>query len=67
MHCFVRSPTTTRDDLPACMADSIRWLGGVPPQWLTDNVSAVATLGADGTGVHVKADAGRVQHGRDLL
>ena len=23
--------------------------------------------GADGTGIHVKADAGRVQHGRDLL
>ena len=23
--------------------------------------------GADGTGMHVKADAGRVQHGRDLL
>lgn len=48
MHYFVRSPTRTRDDLLACMADNIRWLGGVPRQWLTDNMSAVATLGGDG-------------------
>lgn len=48
MHYFVRSPTRTRDDLLACMADNIRWLGGMPRQWLTDNMSAVATLGGDG-------------------
>lgn len=48
MHYFVRSPTRTRDDLLACMADNIRWLGGVPRQWLTDNMSAVATFGGDG-------------------
>lgn len=48
MHYFVRSPTRTRDDLLACMADNIRWLGGVPRQWLTDNMSAVATFDADG-------------------
>ena len=48
MHYFVRSPTRTRDDLLACMADNIRWLGGVLRQWLTDNMSAVATLGGDG-------------------
>jgi hypothetical protein len=44
MHCFVRSPTRARDDLLACMADNIRWLGGVPRQWLTDDMPAVATL-----------------------
>ncbi|MCH3955769.1 MAG: hypothetical protein LKE45_00010 [Olsenella sp.] len=48
MHCFVRSPTRARDDLLACMADDTRWLGGVPRQWLTDDMSAVATLGGDG-------------------
>jgi hypothetical protein len=48
MHCFVRSPTRARDDLLACMADNIRWLGGVPRQWLTDDMPAVATLGGDG-------------------
>jgi hypothetical protein len=44
MHCFVRSPTRARDDLLACMADNIRWLGGVPAEWLTDDMPAVATL-----------------------
>ncbi|WP_130811242.1 DDE-type integrase/transposase/recombinase [Olsenella sp. Marseille-P4559] len=48
MHHFVRSPTRARDDLLACMADDIRWLGGVPRQRLADNVPAVATLGGDG-------------------
>ena len=48
MHHFVRSPTRARDDLLACMADNIRWLGGVPRQWLADNMPAVATLGGDG-------------------
>ncbi|MCH3947236.1 MAG: IS21 family transposase [Olsenella sp.] len=46
--CFVRPPTRAGDDLLACMADNIRWLGGVPRQWLTDDMSAVATLGGDG-------------------
>ena len=64
MHYFVRSPTRTRDDLLACMADNIRWLGGVPRQWLTDNMSAVATLGGvgrrsrDGRGAAVAREAG---------
>jgi hypothetical protein len=48
MHCFVRSPTRARDDLLACMADDTRWLGGVPAEWLTDDMPAVATLGGDG-------------------
>lgn len=47
MHYFVRSPTRTRDDLLACMADNIRWLGGVLRQWLTDNMSAVAAFARD--------------------
>lgn len=47
-HHFVRSPTRARDGLLACVADDIRWLGGVPRQWLTDNMPAVATLGGDG-------------------
>lgn len=45
LHYFLRSPTRTRDDLLACMADNIRWLGSVPRQWVTDNMSAVATFG----------------------
>lgn len=47
-HVFLRSQTRTRDDLLRCMCETVRRLGGVPAQWVTDNMSAVATLDASG-------------------
>lgn len=47
-HVFVRSQTRTRDDLLSCMCATVRRLGGVPAQWVTDNMSAVATVAASG-------------------
>lgn len=47
-HLFRRSPTRTRDDLLACMYDVAVRLGGVPSEWLTDNMSAIAVMGGDG-------------------
>ena len=47
-HLFRRSPTRTRDDLLACMYDTAVGLGGVPAEWLTDNMSAIAAVGGDG-------------------
>ena len=47
-HLFRRSPTRTRDDLLACMYDTAARLGGVPAEWLTDNMSAIAAVGGDG-------------------
>lgn len=47
-HFYSRSQTRTRDDLLRCMADNIWFLGGVPAQWVTDNMSAVATFGPSG-------------------
>lgn len=47
-HFYARSLTRTRDDLLRCMADNIWFLGGVPSQWVTDNMSAVATFGPSG-------------------
>ena len=48
LHFFRRAPGRTRDDLLMCMIANIRWLGGVPRQWVTDNMSAVVTIGPDG-------------------
>ena len=48
LHFFRRTPGRTRDDLLMCMIANIRWLGGVPRQWVTDNMSAVVTIGPDG-------------------
>ena len=47
-HLLRRSPTRTRDDLLACMYDTAARLGGVPAEWLTDNMSAIAAVGGDG-------------------
>lgn len=47
-HLYRRSPTRTRDDLLACMYDVAVRLGGVPAEWLTDNMSAIAAVGGDG-------------------
>lgn len=48
-HFFERAMSRTRDTLLRCVADNIASLGGVPAQWLTDDMSAIATFGADGT------------------
>ena len=47
-HLFRRSPARTRDDLLACMYDVAVRLGGVPSEWLADNMSAIAAIGGDG-------------------
>lgn len=47
-HLFRRSPTRTRDDLLACMHGVAVRLGGVPSEWLTDNMSAISAIGGDG-------------------
>ena len=49
LHVFVRTPTRTRDDLLRCLLATIAFLHGVPRTWLTDNMSAIVTVGADGT------------------
>lgn len=55
-HFFLRSMTRTRDDLLACMAANIAFLGGVPAEWVTDNMSAIVSVRGDGT----RARDGRV-------
>lgn len=45
---FRGSPTRTRDDLLACMHGVAVRLGGVPSEWLADNMSAIAAIGGDG-------------------
>ena len=47
-HFFRRSMTLTRDDLLLCMREDVVAMNGVPGQWLTDNMSAIATIGGDG-------------------
>ena len=39
-HVFIRSGTRTTDDLVRCMYATIARLGGVPREWVTDNMSA---------------------------
>lgn len=43
-HVFVYSRTRTADDLPACWVAVVRALGGVPAEWLTDNMSSLVTF-----------------------
>lgn len=43
-HKFSYARTRTTDELIACWLETIRWLGGVPEEWLTDNMSAVVTF-----------------------
>lgn len=44
MHKFVYSRTRTRDDLLACWLATILFFGGVPEEWLTDNMSAIVAF-----------------------
>lgn len=41
--------TRTRDDLLLCMAANIDFLGGVPLEWVTDNMSAIVSVKGGGT------------------
>ncbi len=43
-HVYIRSNTRTADDLARCMHPTIMRLGGVPREWVTDNMSALVTL-----------------------
>lgn len=43
-HIFIRSVTRTTDDLVRCMYATIARLGGVPREWVTDNMSALVTI-----------------------
>lgn len=43
-HVFIRSNTLTTDDLVRCMYETIVRIGGVPREWLTDNMSALVTV-----------------------
>lgn len=47
-HIFIRSNTLTTDDFVGCAYQTAQRLGGVPPEWLTDNMSALVTIGSDG-------------------
>lgn len=49
LHVFVRTLTRTRDDLLMCLYLTIVLLNGVCRLWLTDNMSAIVTVGADGS------------------
>ena len=43
-HIFIRSGTRTTDDLVRCMYATIARLGGVPREWVTDNMSALVAV-----------------------
>ena len=43
-HIFIRSGTRTTDDPVGCMYATIARLGGVPREWVTDNMSALVTV-----------------------
>ena len=43
-HVYIRSNTRTTDDLVRCMYLTIMRLGGVPREWVTDNMSALVAL-----------------------
>lgn len=47
-HVFLRTASLTTDDFVACAWQTARRLGGVPAEWLTDNMSAIVTVGPDG-------------------
>lgn len=44
MHRFVYSRGRSTDDLIACWISAIRFYGGVPEEWLSDNMSALVTV-----------------------
>ena len=48
LHVFIRTLTRTRDDLLRCLLATIALLHGVPRLWLTDNMSAIVTIGGGG-------------------
>lgn len=43
-HVFIYSRTRTTDDLIRCMYMTIAKLGGIPAEWVTDNMSALVTV-----------------------
>lgn len=43
-HIYIRSVTRTSDDLVRCMYLAIVRLGGVPREWVTDNMSALVAV-----------------------
>ena len=47
-HIYIRSNTITTDDFVGCAYQTAQRLGGVPPEWLTDNVSALVTIDSGG-------------------
>ena len=44
MHRFAYTKTRTRDGLIACWLSTIASFGGVPEEWLTDNMSAIVSF-----------------------
>lgn len=44
MHRFVYSKGRTRDELLSCWLAAISFYGGVPEEWMTDNMSAIVTF-----------------------
>ena len=44
MHRFVYSKGRTRDELLSCWLAAISFYGGVPEEWVTDNMSAIVTF-----------------------
>lgn len=57
LHVFKLSERKTRDDLLRCLYLTLCFLNGTPAEWLTDNMSAI---------VSIKADGGRVRDERVL-
>ena len=45
MHRFVCSKGRTRDELLSCWLAAISFYGGVPEEWVADNMSAIVTFG----------------------
>lgn len=44
----IRSDTITTDDFVGCAYQTAQRLGGAPPEWLTDNMSALVTIDSGG-------------------
>ena len=47
-HIYIRSNTITTDDFVGCAYQTAQRLGGVPPEWIADNMSALVTTGSGG-------------------
>lgn len=43
-HKFCYAPTRMLDDLPGCLLETFRFIGGVPRECVTDNISALVTM-----------------------